>query len=64
MDEIGRPWEAIFVNDGSRDASGELLPLFRINWQNAYASSPPDALMLRPGLVSGETHIIHAQSQH
>ncbi len=25
MDEIGRPWEAIFVNDGSRDASGELL---------------------------------------
>ena len=25
MDEIGRPWEVIFINDGSRDASGTLL---------------------------------------
>ena len=25
MDEIGRPWEAIFVNDGSRDASAEIM---------------------------------------
>lgn len=25
MDEIDRPWEVIFINDGSRDASGTLL---------------------------------------
>lgn len=28
MDEVGRPWEVIFTNDGSADKSGELLAEF------------------------------------
>ena len=29
MDEIGRPWEVIFINDGSRDASGHCCATIR-----------------------------------
>ena len=28
LDELGRPWEIIFTNDGSRDRSLELLQRF------------------------------------